>query len=488
MTTLNINRKVDDPFYRYKMPKLIAKVEGRGNGIKTVIPNMVEIAKSLARPSTYTTKYFGCELGAQTSWDEQAERYIVNGAHQDSDLQNLLDGFIEKFVLCPECSNPETKLKVSNSKRIEQTCAACGYRGNLKTTHRLVTFILNHPPEGEKKISSGKGKKKAAKNAEEDEEDAAGTVSPNTNGGATAAIAHSNMAQRGGGGEVDAPEVREVDEEDWSEDTSAEAVRAREGQNLTGTVSKLVMANDAEKTIEEKLEIFHTSVLKSRDQKTFPAKDVLALAERLDCKEKGVMVLVELIVEDASVNNFIANLKRHQALLQRFTDGSKKTQKYLLHAVEKSVEKHRATLLKHVAVIFKALYDLDIVDEAAFLSWGEKVSSKYIKNKDVAQQFHDNAKPFLTWLAEAEEEDDEEGDDEEGEGGEDEVNEADEDGLTVAFDSGAAGVIVDDEKTKTVVASLPEGGAAKTAAASSSSSAAAAKPEKDDEDINIDDI
>lgn len=45
----NINRGVDDAFYRYKMPKLLAKVEGNGNGIKTVVPNMKEIARSLSR-------------------------------------------------------------------------------------------------------------------------------------------------------------------------------------------------------------------------------------------------------------------------------------------------------------------------------------------------------------------------------------------------------------------------------------------------------
>ena len=49
---LNVNRSVQDAFYRYKMPRLQAKVEGKGNGVKTVIPNMVDIARALGRPPT----------------------------------------------------------------------------------------------------------------------------------------------------------------------------------------------------------------------------------------------------------------------------------------------------------------------------------------------------------------------------------------------------------------------------------------------------
>lgn len=69
MGTVNVNRNVTDVFYRYKMPRINAKVEGKGNGIKTVIVNMADVARAIGRPATYPTKYFGCELGAQTQFD-----------------------------------------------------------------------------------------------------------------------------------------------------------------------------------------------------------------------------------------------------------------------------------------------------------------------------------------------------------------------------------------------------------------------------------
>jgi translation initiation factor 5 len=147
MGTLNVNRNVTDLYYRYKMPRICAKVEGKGNGIKTVIVNMAEVAKALNRPATYPTKYFGCELGAQTQFDNKNERFIVNGSHDATKLQDLLDGFIRKYVLCPECDNPETDLIINAKKEtISQTCKACGYHGLLKVQHKVNTFILKNPP------------------------------------------------------------------------------------------------------------------------------------------------------------------------------------------------------------------------------------------------------------------------------------------------------------------------------------------------------
>ncbi|EHB00195.1 Eukaryotic translation initiation factor 5 [Heterocephalus glaber] len=117
--SVNVNGSISDQFYCYKMPRLIAKVKGKGNGIKAVVVNMVDVAKALNRPPMYPTKYFGCELGAQTEFDVKNDRYIVNGSHEVNKLQDMLDGFIKKCVLCPECENPETDLHMNPKKQIE---------------------------------------------------------------------------------------------------------------------------------------------------------------------------------------------------------------------------------------------------------------------------------------------------------------------------------------------------------------------------------
>lgn len=128
------------------MPKLTAKVEGSGNGIKTVITNMTAVAKALGRPPSYPTKYFGCELGAQVSMT--ADQFVVNGSHDAEKLLNLLYGFIRKFVLCSKCNNPETSLTIVNGG-IRQKCIACGHDTTIpKSIHRLTTFIINHPADG----------------------------------------------------------------------------------------------------------------------------------------------------------------------------------------------------------------------------------------------------------------------------------------------------------------------------------------------------
>ena len=104
---------VEDPSYRYKMPSVVGKIEGRGNGIKTVIANISDLALSLHREPSEVNKFFGCEMGAQTTYNEADDRAVVNGAHGDQELQGCVHKYVEKFVLCPGCGLPETTYKIS---------------------------------------------------------------------------------------------------------------------------------------------------------------------------------------------------------------------------------------------------------------------------------------------------------------------------------------------------------------------------------------
>ena len=144
---LNIPRRKDDEFYRYKMPDLQHKIEGKGNGIKTVIVNCEDIAEALVRPPAYIIRYFGITFGAQATSDNN--KYIVNGKHEYKDLMNCLDKFIDKFVLCKKCENPETVMIVRN-KTLTLHCKACGEDTVVPKNEKLLKFIFVHPPKHDK--------------------------------------------------------------------------------------------------------------------------------------------------------------------------------------------------------------------------------------------------------------------------------------------------------------------------------------------------
>lgn len=399
MGTVNVNRNVTDAFYRYKMPRINAKVEGKGNGIKTVIVNMAEVAKAIGRPATYPTKYFGCELGAQTQFDYKNERFIVNGSHDAAKLQDLLDGFIRKFVLCPECDNPETELLVSAKKgTISQGCKACGFHGPLEVNHKVNTFILKNPPNLDpaaqgSSLTEGKRSKRSKKGADDANNSNAGDGDQSTDD------------------VIDAPKpVDEDDDTNWSADVSEEAVRARM-QDLTDGAKIMTVSDDIEKSEKERVNILFEYVKKKRDngdlENVQTHKELYTEADRLEVLQKAPLVLAELLFSA----NIIQEVRKHRNLLLRFTHNNLKAQRYLLGGLELIIAEHSSKLMEKVAGILKLFYDNDILEEKAILEWGSKVSKKYV-TKEVATEIHEKAKPFLQWLQEAEEEDSSDDDDE----------------------------------------------------------------------------
>jgi len=381
---LNVNRNVQDAFYRYKMPRLQAKVEGKGNGIKTVVVNMVDIARALARPPTYVTKYFGCELGAQTQFDIKAERYIVNGCHDAGKMQDMLDGFIKKFVLCEKCENPETVLKVKKNM-IGASCKACGHIYTMDMRHKLTTFIVKNPPE--KDIDSQGSSQTEKKDRKKEKEEK-----------------KKGEKKNGGSDENNDDEDWGEDGDDgvWISDTSAEAIAKRAQEQLTSGISGLVIDSDMEKTEEERINIFFKFVqVKKGMINSVVAKEILAEAERLEIKNKAPVVLCELLFNDKMFKE--KQINKYAKLLLRFTHENPKGQKYLIGGIEKTVESFEATLLPKVPHIFKELFEEDILEEEVIFEWAKKVSKKNV-SKELAQKIHDKAAPFIKWLQEAEEE------------------------------------------------------------------------------------
>lgn len=408
MGSVNVNRNVTDQFYRYKMPRLLAKVEGKGNGIKTVIANMVDIAKALNRPPTYPTKYFGCELGAQTQFDFKNDRFIVNGAHDSSKLQTLLDGFIKKFVLCHECDNPETNLLVLPKKQtITQQCIACGHITNVDMRHKLTTFILKNPPEHNPSaigasLTTPKEKKKDKKKTGKSKKNGDGEHNSS-----------SHADKEDSDYDVTAPGMNGGSDDDWTADTSEAAV-AKRMLDLTDGARGLTLNDDLEKTQQERLEIFYNYVESKRNGKIEGLdKEIVGEAERLDVKDKAPLILVELLFD----GNIINQIKIYRILFLRITNGNVKAQKYLLGGLEQLVKLYHETLLPKVPHILKALYDADIIEEEVMIEWASKASKKYV-SREFAQEIRDKAAPFIKWLKEAEEE---ESDSEEEEDDDDDV-------------------------------------------------------------------
>jgi translation initiation factor 5 len=91
-------------------------------------------------------KYFGCELGAQTNFSKDTGVCIVNGAHDERKLSEILEGFIKRFVQCYSCGNPETVIKIKK-ELLHLKCKACGAVSDVDPRHKLNTFILKNPPE-----------------------------------------------------------------------------------------------------------------------------------------------------------------------------------------------------------------------------------------------------------------------------------------------------------------------------------------------------
>jgi translation initiation factor 5 len=235
---------------------------------------MLDVAHDLARPPVYITKFFGFELGAQAKvvGEGATQRHIVNGAHDKEKLQDLLDVFINKFVLCGECKNPETELVVKNNYVLRE-CKACGKRTGIDKGHKLSSFIIKSPPGGSSATSTNgkKGGKKSRKgkhnnrDAADDEQNGNGDSPGGSDKGDDQGDDEEMIAKiNAEAAELAEPETK-LGEDEWGVDTSAAAVQARQ-RALEDVMGKVALGTPTGDDDDDDDEIFSNGADNPFDQ------------------------------------------------------------------------------------------------------------------------------------------------------------------------------------------------------------------------------
>ncbi|KAL2834180.1 translation initiation factor eIF5 [Aspergillus cavernicola] len=416
---INIRRDVTDPFYRYKMEPLHSKIEGKGNGIKTVVVNLNSVAQSLSRPPAYVIKYFGFELGAQANAKPTDDRWIINGAHDARKLQDYLDGFISKFVLCKKCKNPETDVTIKDEK-ITLDCKACGQRSDVDPRLKLSTFIIRNQ-------TSGKGKKdKSSKKARRERNKDKDTATNGDNGSPGESNSDNGDAENGDGA-LDAhsddeltrrinSEAQRIEAEDeidnWAVDVSEEAVKARANELPDDLKRALALEEGDDEGADgpsayDELGSWIISAAKANGGVTkVEDVDIYLKAKEygIESKHKTLAVLAQTIFDDQ-----IAKQIEGRAPLLKKMITSDRHEKAFLGGTERFVGKERPELISQVPAVLLACYQNDLINEETLKTWGAKASKKYV-DIQTSKKVRKAAEPFLQWLESAESEDESEED------------------------------------------------------------------------------
>ncbi|KAI4113319.1 MAG: hypothetical protein LQ345_005678 [Seirophora villosa] len=425
MATLNIRRDVPDPFYRYKMERLQSKVEGKGNGIKTVIVNLSSVASSLSRPPSYVIKYFGFELGAQTNINPSDDRWIINGSHEASKLQDYLDGFISKFVLCKKCKNPETDVNIKDG-HIVLDCKACGQRSDVDLRLKLSSFILkNQPKKGKKDKAEKKARRAKAKENGETQQNGNGHAGSGESNSDNAEAEDGDLAMEAGSDDeltrrINA-EAKEIDQNEaakddvWAVDVSEEAVKARAKELPDDLKQKLVFGEgDEDGEVDgggnSAYDQLGNWVISTAESKTGGVGDLEDVEIYVKAKELGVETkyrTLNVLAQTIFDENIVAQIPKRASMLKKMIT-SERHQKAFLGGTENFVGKQQPKLIPAVPKILLAYYQEDLVSEDVLKTWN-KASKKYV---DIAtsKKVRQSAKPFLEWLetAESDEEESEE--------------------------------------------------------------------------------
>lgn len=110
---------------RFEIPKVTGHVEGN----KTIITNFLQICSILRRKPEHLTKFLSRELAALIV--TEGDRIIFNRKLNSAKINEKIEGYVNEFVICPECKKPDTEL-VKQETFLFMQCLACGAKHSVR--------------------------------------------------------------------------------------------------------------------------------------------------------------------------------------------------------------------------------------------------------------------------------------------------------------------------------------------------------------------
>lgn len=117
-------KPIESKSERFEVPL----VEGHIEGIRTIITNFMQIANYLRRNPEHLEKFLQKELAAPSKID--GDRLIMVKKIPAKKIDERIQVYVEKYVICKECKKPDTTLeKQGNFYFIH--CLACGAKHSI---------------------------------------------------------------------------------------------------------------------------------------------------------------------------------------------------------------------------------------------------------------------------------------------------------------------------------------------------------------------
>jgi translation initiation factor 2 subunit 2 len=116
---------------RFQIPAADLMLEGK----TTVLRNFEEVCQAIRRDPEQVLVYLLREIG--TAGAPEGRRVVFKGRVTSQQVEARLKAYVETYVLCSECSRPDTRL-VKEDRITMLECDACGARRPVKAIKKAA--------------------------------------------------------------------------------------------------------------------------------------------------------------------------------------------------------------------------------------------------------------------------------------------------------------------------------------------------------------